>query len=43
VWRTPEGKEIGPDIWSGFAVLLETESGSGVLYRSPAGPGFRKW
>jgi hypothetical protein len=43
VWRTAEGKEIGPDIWGAFAVVLETESGSGVLYRSPAGPGFGKW
>ena len=39
VWRTPEGKETGPDIWGEFAVILETESGSGTLYRSPAGPG----
>jgi len=43
VWRTPEGVEIGPGIWGAFAVVLETESGSGVLYRSPAGPGFGKW
>lgn len=45
VWYTPAGKEIGPDIWGEFALILEVynDTGTGdhgVLYRSPAGPGF---
>ena len=43
VWYTADGTEIGPEIWGEFATIQEVESGIGVYYLSPAGPGFGKW
>ncbi|HPH45003.1 MAG TPA: hypothetical protein PL086_11185 [Candidatus Aminicenantes bacterium] len=48
VWHTAGGVEIGPDIWGEFAVIQEVynDNGTGdhgLLYKSPAGPGFGKW
>jgi len=43
VWFAADGTEIGPVIWGAFAIIQEVESGVGVLYLSPAGPGFGKW
>jgi hypothetical protein len=43
IWYTADGVEIGPDIWGEFATIQEVESGLGVTYLSPAGPGFGKW
>ncbi|MDD5145319.1 MAG: hypothetical protein PHF44_00500 [Candidatus Pacebacteria bacterium] len=48
IWYTADGKEIGPDIWGEFATIEEiyndqSTGDHGVLYRSPAGPGFGKW
>jgi len=42
-WYTSDGVEIGPVIWSDFAVVQEVESGSGALYVSPNGPGFGQY
>jgi len=42
-WYTADGTEIGPAIWGAFAIIQEVESGIGVTYVSPAGPGFGKW
>lgn len=39
IWYTASGTEIGPEIWGAFAIVQEVESGTGVLYLSPAGPG----
>ena len=39
IWYTADGTEIGPEIWGAFAIVQEVESGAGVLYLSPAGPG----
>jgi hypothetical protein len=44
-WHSADGVEIGPAIWGDFAVIQElyNDSGTGdhgVLYKSPAGPGF---
>jgi len=39
IWYTADGIEIGPEIWGAFAIIQEVESGTGVLYLSPAGPG----
>lgn len=48
VWYTPAGVEIGPDIWGEFATIQEVYNDSstgehGILYKSPASPGFGKW
>jgi len=43
IWYTADGTEIGPEIWGAFAIVQEVESGAGVFYLSPAGPGFGKW
>ncbi|MDI7276964.1 MAG: hypothetical protein QME94_13380, partial [Anaerolineae bacterium] len=43
IWYAADGTEIGPVIWSQFAIVLEVESGAGATYVSPAGPGFGKW
>jgi len=42
-WYTADGTEIGSVIWGQFATILEVESGSGVTYLSPAGPGFGQY
>jgi hypothetical protein len=42
-WYTADGTEIGPEIWGAFAIVQEVESGAGVFYLSPAGPGLGKW
>lgn len=43
VWYSAAGDPIGPAIWGDFAILQEVESGSGILTRSPVGPGFGKF
>lgn len=43
VWYTAGGDEIGPVIWGEFAVIQEVDSGEGVTYKSPIGPGFGKY
>jgi hypothetical protein len=43
IWYAADGTEIGPDIWGQFATIMDTESGDGRTYGSPAGPGFGKW
>ena len=48
VWYTADGTEIGPDIWGQFATIQEVSNDTGtgdhgVLYKSPAGPGFGKF
>jgi hypothetical protein len=43
IWYTASGTEIGPEIWGDFAIVQEVESGTGVLYLSPAGPGLGNW
>jgi hypothetical protein len=43
IWYAADGTEIGPVIWGAFAVIQEVESGTGVLYLSPAGPGLGNW
>jgi hypothetical protein len=40
VWYGADGTEIGPVIWGSFATIQEVESGVGVTYLSPSGPGF---
>ncbi len=45
VWYSDDGKEIGPDIWGAFALVLEVYNDPaydthGVLYKSLAQPGF---
>lgn len=42
-WYDANGKEIGASIWGDFATVLETQSGEGATYVSPAGPGFGKY
>jgi hypothetical protein len=47
-WYTADGVEIGPVIWGAFAIVQEVSNDPGVgdhglLYRSPAGPGFGKY
>lgn len=44
-WYTADGILIGPVIWGSFAVIQEvlndpSEGAHGILYKSPAGPGF---
>lgn len=43
VWYSASGDQIGPLIWGEFAIIQEVESGSGILTRSPVGPGFGKF
>jgi hypothetical protein len=43
IWYAADGTEIGPEIWGAFAVIQKVESGTGVLYLSPAGPGLGNW
>ena len=48
VWYTADGVEIGPSIWGAFAIIQQVSNDPaydehGLLYRSPAGPGFGKW
>lgn len=45
VWYAADGTEIGPVIWGAFAIIQEISNDPGlgehgVLYKSPAGPGF---
>jgi hypothetical protein len=45
VWYTTDGIEIGPSIWGPFAIIEEvlndpSVGAHGVVYKSPAGPGF---
>jgi hypothetical protein len=47
-WFTPDGVEIGQEIWGDFAILLDVYNDQGpgdhgVLYHSPAGPGLGKF
>ena len=44
-WYTADGIEIGPQIWGQFAIILQISNDPsldehGVLYKSPASPGF---
>lgn len=44
-WYTADGIEIGPVIWGSFAIVQQVSNDPsagehGVLYKSPAGPGF---
>jgi len=48
IWYAADGTEIGPVIWGEFAVIQEISNDPGagqhgVLYKSPAGPGFGKY
>lgn len=48
VWFNADGTEIGPAIWGEFAVIQEVYNDPsagehGILYNSPAGPGFGKY
>lgn len=48
VWYEADGTEIAPDIWGQFATILDVYNDPcggehGVVYKSPAGPGFGKW
>jgi hypothetical protein len=45
IWYTSDGTEIGPDIWGEFATIQEVSNDPGLgehglLYKSPASPGF---
>ena len=45
VWYTADGTEIGPDIWGAFAIIQQVSNDPaydehGLLYKSPASPGF---
>ena len=45
IWYTADGTEIGPVIWGSFAIIQQVynDKGTGdhgVLYKSPASPGF---
>jgi len=47
-WYTVDGKKIGYSIWGEFAVIQEiyndpASGAHGVLYKSPAGPGFGQY
>jgi hypothetical protein len=44
-WYTADGVEIGPVIWGAFAIIQQVSNDPsagehGILYKSPAGPGF---
>ena len=48
IWYTADGTEIGPVIWGQFAIIQQVSNDPaydehGLLYKSPAGPGFGKW
>jgi len=48
IWYAADGTEIGPAIWGSFAIIQEVSNDPcagehGILYLSPAGPGFGKW
>ncbi len=48
IWYAADGTEIGPVIWGEFAIIQEISNDPGagdhgVLYKSPAGPGFGKF
>ncbi|MFC1625421.1 hypothetical protein ACFL1Q_00035 [Patescibacteria group bacterium] len=43
IWYTADGTEIGPEIWGAFAIIQETESGSGLIYGSPLRKGLGNW
>jgi len=48
IWYAADGTEIGPDIWGQFAIIQQISNDPGlgehgVLYKSPAGPGFGKY
>lgn len=48
IWYTADNTEIGPVIWGAFAIIQQISNDPayeehGVLYKSPAGPGFGKW
>jgi hypothetical protein len=45
IWYTADGTEIGPEIWSSFATILDVYNDQcagyhGAGYVSPASPGF---
>ncbi len=45
IWYMADGTEIGPVIWGAFAIIQQVSNDPaydehGVLYKSPAGPGF---
>ena len=47
-WYTADGIEIGPVIWGEFAITQQVSNDPsagehGILYKSPAGPGFGKY
>ncbi len=47
-WYTADGIEIGPVIWGDFAITQQVSNDPaagkhGILYKSPAGPGFGKF
>lgn len=48
IWYAASGTEIGPDIWGQFAIIQEVSNdpsngAHGILYNSPAGPGFGQY
>ena len=43
IWYAADGTEIGPVIWSQFAIIQQVDSGLGPTYLSPSGPGLGKW
>jgi len=48
IWYAADDTEIGPIIWGAFATIQEVSNDPalnehGILYKSPAGPGFGKW
>ncbi len=47
-WYAPDGTEIGPVIWGAFAIVQQVSNDPsfgehGILYLSPAGPGFGQY
>jgi len=48
IWYDSGGIEIGPVIWGAFAIIQQvlndpSEGAHGVVYKSPAGPGFGQY
>ncbi|MFA5828675.1 MAG: hypothetical protein WC841_04955 [Candidatus Shapirobacteria bacterium] len=48
VWYTPEGQEIGPDIWGEFAMIQEVSNDTcsgdqSQIYKSPVRAGLGNW
>lgn len=43
IWYSADGIEIGPVIWGSFAIIQETESGSGLIYKSDLRAGLGNW